>query len=38
MNLTTNLIVAATGSDGPLSQGQIDDVLEIAVPRSRPGE
>lgn len=32
VELTTNLIIAASESDGPLTQAQIDAILGVAPP------
>lgn len=37
VELTTNLIIAASESDGQLSQSEIDAILGV-VPHARPGE
>jgi len=38
VELTTNLIVAATASDERLSQVDIDEILGLRVPEPRSGE
>jgi hypothetical protein len=37
IEMMTNLIIATSESDGPLSQGRIDEILGVApvVPRAR---
>jgi hypothetical protein len=38
VELTTNLIIAASESDGPLSQADIDRILGVVPSRSEPSD
>jgi hypothetical protein len=38
VELTTSLIVAATHSEGPLTQPTIDELLGVEIPFPRPGD
>jgi hypothetical protein len=38
VELTTDLIVAASETDGRLPQDRIDEILGVPIPRPRPGD
>ena len=40
IEMMTNLIIATSESDGPLPQGQIDEILGVSpvIPRARKGD